>query len=84
MIVGCALAILVISGSRFPLAAVFIVLAIVPISIPVLTLVVKGDEAAPTLESLRRWIVKNNGTMSAVFMAVIAFIQIQKALAVLS
>lgn len=63
---------------------VFILVCIVPMAIPVVILVIQREKAAPALEALRAWIVKNNGVMSAIFLAVIAFMQIQKALTVLS
>ncbi len=49
-------------------------------SILVLT---KGEKAAPVLAKIRTWIAKHNGTLSAVFLVLIAFTQIQKGLAAL-
>lgn len=63
--------------------AVFIVLGIVPMSIPVFLVLRQGHRAAPVLERIRTWIAAHNGTLSAAMLTVIAFLQIQKALAAL-
>ncbi|MGV2983820.1 GAP family protein [Microbacterium sp. AGC85] len=59
---------------------VFCLLCIIPMAAPVVLLVVKGAGAEAPLQALRGWIVKNNGVVSACFLAIVAFSQIQKAI----
>lgn len=61
--------------------AMFILLGIIPLSLPVALVFKRREHAGPALERIRSWIAAHNGTLSAVFLAVIAFMQIQKALA---
>ncbi|MFF5792489.1 GAP family protein [Paeniglutamicibacter sp. NPDC012692] len=61
--------------------AAFIFLSIIPMGIPVYLVLTQGEKAAPVLAKIRTWIAKHNGTLSAVFLALIAFTQIQKGLA---
>lgn len=63
--------------------AAFIVLGIAPMSIPVLIVLLQGHRAAPVLKRIRGWIAEHNGTISAALLAVVAFLQVQKALAAL-
>lgn len=59
---------------------VFCILCIVPMVIPVVLLLIAGSRAEAPLQRLRGWIVKNNGVLSAGFLAIVAFTQIQKAI----
>lgn len=63
--------------------AAFILLSIIPMAIPVYLVLTKGEKAEPALASIRTWIAKHNGTLSAVFLVLVAFMQIQKGLAAL-
>ena len=61
----------------------FTLISIVPLATPVFLVVVKKERAAGALSAIRSWIAQHNGTLSAVFLAVISFMQIQKTLAAL-
>lgn len=63
--------------------AVFILLSIIPMAVPVFLVLTQGEKSAPVLAKIRTWIAKHNGTLSAVFLVLIAFTQIQKGLAAL-
>lgn len=52
-------------------------------AIPVVLVYLRGEDAAPMLAALRRWIASHNGTLSVVLLALVGFLQIQKALQVL-
>ena len=60
--------------------AVFVLLSIAPMAVPVYLVLAKGAQAEPFLAALRSWIAAHNGTLSTVFLGIIAFMQIQKAL----
>lgn len=61
----------------------FMLLSIIPLAIPVFLVIIKKERAAGALSTIRSWIAKHNGTLSAVFLGVVSFMQIQKALAAL-
>ncbi|WP_269936885.1 GAP family protein [Arthrobacter sp. HY1533] len=69
------------AGTSTGFMIAFMALSIVPMSVPVLLTLAKGEKAGPVLETLRAWIAKNNGTLSTVFLSLLAFGQIQKSLA---
>ncbi|PYI38053.1 hypothetical protein CVS30_12605 [Arthrobacter psychrolactophilus] len=60
---------------------VFMILCIVPFSVPVILTLLQREKAGPVLERMRGWIVKNNANMSTIFLSLLAFMQIQKSLA---
>ena len=60
--------------------AIFCVLCIIPMAIPVVLLLATGSHAEVPLRRLRGWIVKNNGVIGAGFLAIVAFTQVQKAI----
>ena len=62
------------------MVTVFCILCIIPMAIPVVLLLIAGSRAEAPLQRLRGWIVKNNGVLSAGFLAIVAFTQIQKAI----
>lgn len=51
---------------------VFVVIAALPVAIPVVLLLLSGDRATAPLESLRAWLVGNNATIMAVLFTVLA------------
>lgn len=76
------LASLAVNPSLWVLAG-FTVVSILPMAIPVVLVYLRGEDAAPMLAALRRWIASHNGTLSVVLLALVGFLQIQKALQVL-
>lgn len=64
--------------------AIFAVLSILPTALPVVLLLRAGERAVPALEHLRRWIAEHNGHISAAFLLLISFSQLQKAFEVWS
>lgn len=58
----------------------FMLLSIAPMAVPVFLVLAKGEKAEPFLAILRSWIAAHNGSLSTVFLGIIAFMQIQKAL----
>lgn len=76
------LASLAVNTSLWVLAG-FTVVSILPMAIPVVLVYLRGEDAAPMLAALRRWIASHNGTLSVVLLALVGFLQIQKALQVL-
>lgn len=59
--------------------SIFAVLCILPMAVPVALLIFAGDRAVATLRELRRWIAEHNGLISAAFLMLISFSQLQKA-----
>jgi len=58
---------------------VFGVVGILPILIPVLLLLVRGEQATPVLASIRTWIASHTSVLNAALVLVIALLQLQKA-----
>lgn len=65
---------------RVWLMAGFVIAAAAPVAVPVSTVLIRGPRADPMLARLRRWIVRNNGMLSAGLLLVVAVIQLGKAL----
>lgn len=61
----------------------FAVVSVVPIAVPVVLLLVKGERAQPTLATMRKWIAHNTSLLNAALLLVIAVLQLQKALSAL-
>lgn len=58
-------------------------IGVLPIGIPVLLVLVKGEAAAPTLTRIRTWIAGNTSVLNAALVLVIAVLQLQKAISAL-
>jgi len=83
LVIAAALEIAVSSSppdQRVWLITGFIVAAAAPVAIPVSIVLIRGAKAAPMLERLRAWVVRNNGMVSAGLLLVVAVIQLGKAL----
>lgn len=59
--------------------AVFVLLGIAPMVAPAMFVIAQGPRAAGALERLRTWIATHNGMISSIFLAMVAFGQLQKA-----
>ncbi|WGM20432.1 GAP family protein [Paenarthrobacter sp. OM7] len=59
---------------------VFAVISISPMAIPVVLVAVKGRDAEPFLNGVRGWIASHNTTLTVVLLAMVAFMQVQKAI----
>lgn len=70
-------------GPTTAVLAGFAVIGILPIAIPVLIVVVRGQQAQPMLDAVRTWIAGNTHVLNAALLLVIGALQLQKALSVL-
>ncbi len=61
--------------------AVFVVIAISTVAVPVVLYNVMGERAQPMLDSMRAWLAQNNATVMAVLLLVIGVVVIGKAIA---
>lgn len=61
----------------------FVVLCVIPFLVPVILVVRKGELATPLLEKVKGSIERHNGTLSAVFLALVGFSQVRTALGAL-
>lgn len=62
---------------------VFGVIGVLPIGIPVILVLVKGESAAPVLTRIRSWIASHTSALNAALVLVIAVLQLQKAISAL-
>jgi hypothetical protein len=70
-------------GANAVALLVFGLIGILPIGIPVLLVLIKGEAATPTLEGIRAWIAGNTSLLNAILVLVIAVLQLQKAISTL-
>ncbi|KQR45182.1 hypothetical protein ASF87_13015 [Microbacterium sp. Leaf161] len=61
---------------------VFGLIAVLPIGIPVVLVLAKGESATPTLTRIRAWIAGHTSVLNAALVLVIAVLQLQKAVSV--
>ena len=71
------------AGASFWVLAVFGVVGILPIAIPVVLVLVRGDAATPVLGRVRTWIASHTSVLNAALVLVIAALQLQKAVSTL-
>lgn len=71
------------SGASFWVMVGFGAVCILPMVVPVVLVYVKGQRAQPVLDRVRHWIASHNSTLNVVLLALVGFMQVQKALAVL-
>lgn len=67
----------------FWVAVVFIVVGTVPIALPVLYVIVRGQAAQPFLDLVRTWIAGNTHVLNAALLLVIGALQLEKGIAAL-
>lgn len=70
-------------GATAAVAVGFVAVGVAPIAIPVTYVLVRGTAADPVLERLRTWIAGNTNILNAALIAVIAVLQLQKAISAL-
>lgn len=58
----------------------FVLAAALPVLLPSLFLIVRGAKAEPGLLRLRRWVVRNNGFLSAGLLVLVGVLQLAHAL----
>ena len=59
------------SGEEITVLVVFVVLASLTVAVPVIANLLAGEKAAPTLNSMKEWLVVNNATVMAVLFVVL-------------
>ncbi len=59
------------TGEELVVLAVFVVLASLTVAIPVVVNLVAGERAAPTLDSMKEWLIANNATVMGVLFVVL-------------
>ncbi len=65
-------------GDTIVAVAVFVVIAISTVAVPVILYNVMGERAQPMLDTMRTWLAENNATVMAVLLLVIGFVLIGK------
>ncbi|MCT9819220.1 GAP family protein [Microbacterium sp. W1N] len=63
--------------------AVFWVVSVLPIAIPVIYVLVRGAAAQPSLDRLRDWVATHTNVLNAALLLVIAVLQLQKGISAL-
>lgn len=66
-------------GADAAILITFGLVGVLPIFVPVLILLVRGDRATPVLASIRTWIASHTSVLNAALVLVIALLQAQKA-----
>ncbi len=66
-------------GADAAILITFGLVGVLPIFVPVLILLVRGDRATPVLASIRTWIASHTSALNAALVLVIALLQAQKA-----
>lgn len=61
------------------IGVVFVAAAAAPVGIPVLTVLLRGEDADPLLRRVKHWMLHHNGYLSAGVLAVVGVLQIVKA-----
>ena len=69
--------------ANFWVLTVFAVVAILPIAIPVVLVLARGEAATPVLGRVRVWIASHTSVLNAALVLVIAALQLQKAISTL-
>ncbi len=59
------------TGEELTVLAVFVVIASSTVAIPVVVNLVAGERAAPTLDSMKEWLIANNATVMGVLFVVL-------------
>jgi hypothetical protein len=59
------------SGEEVTVLVVFVVLASLTVAVPVIANLIAGEKAAPTLNSMKTWLIDNNATVMAVLFVVL-------------
>ena len=59
------------SGEEITVLVVFVLLASLTVAIPVFANLIAGEKAAPTLDSMKGWLIANNATVTAVLFVVL-------------
>jgi hypothetical protein len=70
-------------GTQLGVAIGFVILGILPVAIPVIYVLVRGENAAGLLGTVRTWIATHTNVMNAALLLVIGCLQLQKGLAAL-
>lgn len=65
-------------GTTTAVVAVFCLLGVLPIALPVLYVLVRGKNAQPFLDGLRTWVASHTNVLNAALLLVIAVLQLQK------
>ncbi len=65
-------------GDTLIAVAVFVVISVSTVVLPVMLYNVMGEHAQPTLDTMRTWLAQNNTTVMAVLLLVIGFVLIGK------
>ena len=73
----------VTNDQAFVVAIGFSVVGILPIAVPVGWLLVAGERAQPSLDTIRTWIASNTHVLNAALLLVIGVLQLQKAVSAL-
>lgn len=59
------------AGEEYLVLAVFVLLASLTVAIPVVVNLAAGEKAAPTLDSMKQWLINNNATVMSVLFVVL-------------
>ncbi|MGG7465902.1 MULTISPECIES: GAP family protein [unclassified Plantibacter] len=70
-------------GQTIAVAVVFAVLGVLPIALPVVFTLVRGEAAQPLLDRTRTWIAGHTNVLNAALLLVIAVLQLQKGISAL-
>ena len=68
------------AGPTTAVVAVFCVVGILPIAVPVIYVLVRGPKAQPFLDGLRNWVATHTSVLNAALLLVIGAMQLQKAI----
>ncbi|WP_382309742.1 GAP family protein [Herbiconiux sp. UC225_62] len=71
------------TASNVWVLVIFGVISVLPIAVPVILVLVRGEAAAPVLGRVRSWIASHTSVLNAALILVIAVLQLQKALSTL-
>ncbi|WP_223694233.1 GAP family protein [Leifsonia poae] len=71
------------TGAMVTTAIVFAVVGVLPIAVPVLFTLIRGEKAQPLLTASRGWIATHTNVLNAALLLVIAVLQLQKGLSTL-
>lgn len=66
------------AGPLIAVVAVFWIVSILPITIPVVYVLLRGPAAQPSLDRLRDWVATHTNVLNAALLLVIAVLQLQK------
>jgi hypothetical protein len=59
------------SGEELTVLVIFVVLASLTVAVPVIANLIAGEKAAPTLNTMKTWLIHNNATVMAVLLVVL-------------